>query len=159
MPSVATWWCGQEPEREYVIEHLEKFVVKPAFGSLMREPYFGAKMTPEERAALPPVRWRMVWRNPANGREALYIASHAGAVEGLREDEGKALLAELMEEATREPTYLHRWRPGDVVMWDNRASMHRGRPFPGTQSRLMVRTTISARDEDGLDSLRPAASP
>ena len=114
-------------------------------------------MTPEERAALPPVRWRMVWRNPANGREALYIASHAGAVEGLRDDEGKALLAELMEEATREPTYLHRWRPGDVVMWDNRASMHRGRPFPGTQSRLMVRTTISARDEDGLDSLRPAA--
>jgi alpha-ketoglutarate-dependent 2,4-dichlorophenoxyacetate dioxygenase len=114
-------------------------------------------MTPEERAVLPPVRWRMVWRNPANGREALYIASHAGAVEGLREDEGKALLAELMEEATREPTYLHRWRPGDVVMWDNRASMHRGRPFPGTQSRLMVRTTISARDEDGLDSLRPSA--
>jgi uncharacterized circularly permuted ATP-grasp superfamily protein/uncharacterized alpha-E superfamily protein len=52
LPSVATWWCGQRPEREHVIEHLEKFVVKPAFGSLMREPYFGAKMSAEERAAL-----------------------------------------------------------------------------------------------------------
>ena len=114
-------------------------------------------MSPEERAALPAVRWRMVWRNPANGREALYIASHAGGIEGIGEEEGRALLAELMEQATREPTYLHRWRPGDVVMWDNRALMHRGRPFPNSQSRLMVRTTITARDKDGLEGLRPAA--
>lgn len=113
-------------------------------------------MTPEERAVLPPVRWRMTWRNPANGRSALYIASHAAAVEGMNEPDGRALLAHLMEEATAEPrTYLHRWRTGDVVMWDNRASMHRGRPWPGTQPRLMVRTTISARDADGLDGVRP----
>ena len=115
-----------------------------------------ALMTPEERAALPPVRWRLVWRNPANGRDALYIASHAGAIEGMDGGEGRALLARLIDDATQSShTYLHRWRTGDVVMWDNRATMHRGRPWPGSQARLMVRTTISARDADGLDQVRP----
>jgi hypothetical protein len=73
----------------------------------------------------------MTWRNPVNGRIALYIASHAYAVEGLGDAEARALLDELMAEATRpEFTYLHHWRPGDVLMWDNRATMHRGRPWP-----------------------------
>ena len=113
-------------------------------------------MTPEERAALPPVQWRMTWRNPANGREALYLASHAASVQDMDLNEGKVLLARLIEGATQPHyTYLHRWRPGDVVMWDNRASMHRGRPWPETRARLMVRTTISARQVDGLDWLRP----
>jgi alpha-ketoglutarate-dependent 2,4-dichlorophenoxyacetate dioxygenase len=113
-------------------------------------------MTPEERAVLPPVRWRMTWHNPANGRDALYLASHAASVEGMDETAGKALLARLIDKATQEPcTYLHRWRAGDVVMWDNRASMHRGRPWPAAEARLMVRTTISAREADGLDRLRP----
>ncbi|HUH84255.1 MAG TPA: TauD/TfdA family dioxygenase [Stellaceae bacterium] len=115
-------------------------------------------MTPEERAALPPVRWRMTWRNPVHGRRALYIASHAYAIQGKGDNEAKALLAELIAEATRpEFTYLHRWRAGDVVMWDNRASMHRGRPWPLSEARVMVRTTIQATDADGLAELRPAA--
>ncbi len=113
-------------------------------------------MAPEERAALPPVRWRMTWQNPANGRDALYLASHAASVEGMDRNEGKALLARLIEGATQERyTYLHRWRPGDVVIWDNRTSMHRGWLWPETQARLMVRTTISTREADGLDRLRP----
>ena len=115
-----------------------------------------ALMTPEERAALPPVRWRLIWRNPANGRDALYVASHAGAIEGMDAGDGHALLARLIDGAAQSShTYLHRWRAGDVVMWDNRATMHRGRPWPGNQARLMVRTTISARDVDGLDQVRP----
>jgi alpha-ketoglutarate-dependent 2,4-dichlorophenoxyacetate dioxygenase len=115
-------------------------------------------MGPEERAAMPPVRWRMTWRNPANDERALYVASHAGAIDGMGNNEGKALLGELIEGATKaEFTYLHRWRPGDVVMWDNRATMHRGRPWPIDQKRLLVRTTISATDADGLAELRPAA--
>jgi alpha-ketoglutarate-dependent 2,4-dichlorophenoxyacetate dioxygenase len=113
-------------------------------------------MTPEERAALPPVRWRMSWRNPVLGRRALYIASHAYAISGMGDNEAKALLAELTAEATRpELTYRHRWRPGDVIMWDNRATMHRGRPWPFNEPRVMVRTTIHARDVDGLDEVRP----
>ncbi|HUK08094.1 MAG TPA: TauD/TfdA family dioxygenase [Stellaceae bacterium] len=115
-------------------------------------------MGPEERATMPPVRWRMTWRNPANDQRSLYVASHAGAIDGMRDNEAKALLAELVEGATRaEYTYLHRWRPGDVVMWDNRATMHRGRPWPVDQARSLVRTTISATDADGLAELRPAA--
>lgn len=113
-------------------------------------------MSAEERAALPPVRWRMTWRNPVNGRRALYVASHAYAVDGMGDNEAKALLAGLIAEATRpRRTYLHRWRPGDVAMWDNRATMHRGRPWPLQQPRAMVRTTIQARDEDGLAEMRP----
>lgn len=113
-------------------------------------------MTAAEREALPPVRWRMTWRNPVNGRIALYIASHAYAVEGLGDDQARALLDDLMAEATRpEFTYLHHWRPGDVLMWDNRATMHRGRPWPQDEPRSMVRTTIAAVESDGLAELRP----
>jgi alpha-ketoglutarate-dependent 2,4-dichlorophenoxyacetate dioxygenase len=113
-------------------------------------------MTASERAALPPVRWRMTWRNPVNGRLSLYIASHAYAVEGLGAAEARLLLDELITEATRtEFTYQHQWRPGDVLMWDNRATMHRGRPWPPDEPRSMVRTTISAVDADGLAGVRP----
>jgi len=115
-------------------------------------------LSAEERAALPPVKWRLTWRNPANDRRALYIASHAYAIEGMGDNEAKALLAKLIDDATQPAfTYRHRWRPGDVVMWDNRATMHRGRPWPNNEPRSMVRTTIQARDEDGVAEVRPAA--
>ena len=112
--------------------------------------------SPEERAALPPQCWRMVWRNPANGRGALYLASHAYAVEGMETEAGRRLIDELTEAATAPGlSYLHQWRKGDVVMWDNRATMHRGRPWPSHEARLMIRTTISATEADGLASMRP----
>ena len=72
---------------------------------------------------------------------------------------GKRLIDELMEAATAPGTsYLHQWRRGDVVMWDNRATMHRGRPWPAHEARLMVRTTISATEADGVDTMRPPSS-
>jgi alpha-ketoglutarate-dependent 2,4-dichlorophenoxyacetate dioxygenase len=111
--------------------------------------------SPEERAVLPPQCWRMVWTNPVNGRGAIYLASHAYAVEGMEAAAGKKLIDELMEIATQPGTsYLHQWRAGDVVMWDNRATMHRGRPWPAHEPRLMVRTTISATAADGVDTMR-----
>jgi alpha-ketoglutarate-dependent 2,4-dichlorophenoxyacetate dioxygenase len=114
-------------------------------------------MTSAERAVVPPVRWRMTWRNPVNNRPALYIASHAYGIEGMGESEARVLLAQLIADATRpEFTYRHQWRPGDVVMWDNRATMHRGHPWRHDQARSMVRTTISAVDADGLAAVRPA---
>lgn len=113
-------------------------------------------VAPEERAALPPQCWRMVWKNPVNGRSALYIASHAYAIEGMEEYAAQKLLAELIEAATAPGlSYEHTWRKGDVVMWDNRATLHRGRPWPAHEARVMVRTTISAREVDGLESVRP----
>jgi alpha-ketoglutarate-dependent 2,4-dichlorophenoxyacetate dioxygenase len=112
--------------------------------------------TPEERAALPPQCWRMVWKNPVNGRGAVYLASHAYAVEGMEPAAGTALIDELMAAATAPGTsYVHGWRNGDVVLWDNRATMHRGRPWPAQQARHMVRTTISAAEVDGLETMRP----
>ena len=115
--------------------------------------------SPEERAALPPQCWRMVWKNPVNGRGAIYLASHAYGVEGREKAAGEKLIDELMAFATAPGTsYLHQWRKGDVVMWDNRATMHRGRPWPAHEARLMVRTTISASEADGVDTIRPPSS-
>ncbi len=109
-----------------------------------------------ERATLPPVRWRIRWHNPANGRDSLYLASHTYAIDGLPRDEAQALLAELIEHVTAPGhTYLHRWQPGDVIMWDNRCVLHRGRPWPDGEPRHIVRTTITATDADGLAGVRP----
>src|SRR6202163_3923831 len=111
--------------------------------------------SPEERAALPAQCWRMVWKNPTHGRGAIYLASHAYAIEGMEATAGKKLIDALMEAATAPDTsYLHQWRRGDVVMWDNRAPMHRGRPWPAHEARLMVRTTISATEADGVATMR-----
>lgn len=111
--------------------------------------------SPQERAALPPQCWRLVWRNPVNGRGAIYLASHAYAIEGMELAAAQKLLGELMAAATApEFSYTHAWQNGDVVMWDNRATMHRGRPWPPHQPRHMVRTTISATAADGLESMR-----
>ncbi|TEA77255.1 TauD/TfdA family dioxygenase [Allopusillimonas ginsengisoli] len=108
-------------------------------------------MSAAERAALPPVRKPMTWLNPVNERRALYLASHAGAIEGMEPSAAQELLARLMEQATRpEHRYSHSWQQGDVLMWDNRATMHRGRPWRGGEARSIVRITISASEQDGL---------
>jgi alpha-ketoglutarate-dependent 2,4-dichlorophenoxyacetate dioxygenase len=110
----------------------------------------------EERKALPPVRWRLNWRNPTNDRRALYVASHAYAIDGMDDRDARQLLSQLLDEATRpEFVYSHKWRQGDAVMWDNRAMLHRGRPWDYTRERSMVRTTISATDADGLGEVTP----
>ena len=112
--------------------------------------------SPDELAGLPPQCWRMVWKNPVNGRGAVYIASHAYAIEGMEPEAGEKLIEELTAAATAPGTsYVHTWKSGDVVMWDNRATMHRGRPWPAHEARYMVRTTISATAADGLESMRP----
>ena len=101
-------------------------------------------------------RWRALWRNPTNGEDALYIASHARAVEGMAHDEGLALIDELTAWATREQyIYSHRWCPGDVIIWDERATLHRARPWPYEEARTLASVCISAGAQDGLESVRP----
>jgi alpha-ketoglutarate-dependent 2,4-dichlorophenoxyacetate dioxygenase len=110
----------------------------------------------EERKALPPVRWRLNWRNPVNDRRALYVASHAYAIDGMDDRDARQMLAQLLDDATRrEFVYTHKWRQGDAVMWDNRAMLHRGRPWDYAKERSMVRTTIAATVADGLGEVRP----
>jgi alpha-ketoglutarate-dependent 2,4-dichlorophenoxyacetate dioxygenase len=109
-----------------------------------------------EKSTLPPVRWRIRWRNPVNGRDSLYIASHTCAIDGMAADEAQALVGELIEHTTAPGhTYLHHWQPGDIIMWDNRCILHRGRPWPDDKPRHVVRTTIIATDADGLAEMRP----
>ena len=146
-------------------ERLDPALQKKAVNSFVWHDYAHSRgqiapglASPEERAALPPQCWRMVWQNPINGRSALYLASHAYAVEGMDPAAGKRLIDELMAAATAPgSSYAHKWRNGDVVMWDNRATMHRGRPWPADEARLMVRTTISATEADGPASMHPPA--
>ena len=75
----------------------------------------------------------------------LYLASHAGRIFGMDEDEGKALLQQLIDHATqRQFVYSHRWRLHDLVIWDNRCTMHRGRPYDDLRwPRDMQRATVS----------------
>jgi alpha-ketoglutarate-dependent 2,4-dichlorophenoxyacetate dioxygenase len=104
----------------------------------------GLKVTDEERATRPASRHRLVHVHPGSGRKALYLASHAERIVGWPLEKGRALLKELVEFATQ-PQFVHRheWRVGDVVIWDNLATMHRGTPFDDTrQARDMRRTTV-----------------
>jgi len=104
----------------------------------------------------PDQAWKAVWRNPVNGEEALYIASHAFAVDGLPEAQGQAVIDALINFATRPGVvYTHRWCIGDVLIWDERATLHRGRPWPYAEPRTLASICISARDVDGLDCMRP----
>jgi alpha-ketoglutarate-dependent 2,4-dichlorophenoxyacetate dioxygenase len=147
-------WERLPPRRQ---AQLHDLIVRHSYAA-SRDQIDPELMTPAERDELPPVRWRMTWRNPTNDRRALYLASHAFAVDGMGDCDGKALIAELIAAATRlEATYRHAWRAGDVLMWDNRATMHRGRPWPAGEARVMVRTTVQAIEADGLSELRPAA--
>jgi alpha-ketoglutarate-dependent 2,4-dichlorophenoxyacetate dioxygenase len=93
---------------------------------------------------LPPVPQRVVRRHPGSGRKTLYLASHASHVVGWPVEAGRRLVDELIQFAT-EPrfVYQHRWRVGDLVMWDDRCTMHRGRPYDETYRRDMHRTTVS----------------
>jgi alpha-ketoglutarate-dependent 2,4-dichlorophenoxyacetate dioxygenase len=99
----------------------------------------------EEHQTYPPVPQALVRRHPGSGRMGLFLASHAGRIFGMPEEEGKALLQQLIDHATqRQFVYTHRWRVHDLVMWDNRCTMHRGRPYDDLRwPRDMQRATTS----------------
>lgn len=100
----------------------------------------GFEFSPEEAAQLPGAVHPLVRTLPRSGRRSLYLASHASRIVGWPVPEGRLLLRELMEHATRpEFVYRHAWRVGDFVIWDNRATMHRGRPFDDTTHRRELR--------------------
>ena len=104
----------------------------------------GFEPTPDEiKAAMPPVRWPLVRRHPGSGRKLIYIGAHARAVLGLSVPEGRILLRDLLEHATQRAfVHRHAWRVGDVVMWDNRAVLHRGCRYDLAFPRDMRRTTV-----------------
>src|SRR6266516_6553180 len=98
----------------------------------------------EERAMFRPVRQRLVRTHPVSGRRSLYLSLHAGAIIGMPMPEARILLKDLNEHATQPRfVYAHAWRPWDLVIWDNRQVMHRGRRYDQRQPRDMRRTTIA----------------
>lgn len=99
--------------------------------------------------------WRAVWTNPVNGLEALYVASHAFAVEGLESEEGTALIDELTAFVTQPQfTYSHAWREGDVLLWDQRSVLHRATPWNYNEPRKLTSICVSATPGDGVDAMR-----
>ena len=101
-------------------------------------------LTAEEIAAFRPVRQRLVRIHPATGRKSLFLSSHAAAIVGWTIPEGRMFLRDLTEHATAPVfVYSHSWRPHDLVMWDNRATMHRARRFDRTEVRDVRRTTLA----------------
>jgi alpha-ketoglutarate-dependent 2,4-dichlorophenoxyacetate dioxygenase len=106
------------------------------------------EVSEDEKATRPPSRQPLVLANPRTGEKALYLASHASHIIGWTEDAGRALLDELMDYATEERfTYSHVWRAGNVVMWDNQATMHRATEFDGLDHvRDMRRVTTLERE-------------
>ncbi len=111
--------------------------------------------TPEERVKFAPVPQRLVRRHPGSGRETIYLSSHIGQIQGWPRPEAMMLIRDLMEHATqRQFVYRHPWKQYDLVMWDNRCTMHRGTRFDDkTEVRDMRRVTLS----DSCSSLEQAA--
>jgi len=99
--------------------------------------------------------WKAIWPNPVTGEEALYIASHSFAIEGMGLGEGEALIDEAIAFCTRpEAVYSHKWNVGDVLIWDERAVLHRGRPWPYEEPRTLRSICCSATENDGLAAVR-----
>ena len=104
----------------------------------------GFDFSPEEAARLPGAVHPLVRTLPGSGRRALYLASHASHIVDWPVPEGRILLLDLTEHATQPSfVYQHIWQPRDLVIWDNRATMHRGRPFDDTRYRRELRRTTT----------------
>jgi alpha-ketoglutarate-dependent 2,4-dichlorophenoxyacetate dioxygenase len=117
----------------------------------------------EEREKMPPVPQTVVRTIPESGRKSLYLASHAGRIFGMSEKDGRALIDELIAHATqRQFVYTHRWRVHDLVMWDDRCTMHHGTEFDDLRwKRDLQRATVcditNSCEQEGLS--RAAVKP
>jgi len=107
-----------------------------------REQLGVVQYTEEERASLPPVPQRVVRTHPGSHRKTLYLAAHASHIIGMPVADGRLIILDLIEHATQ-PRFVHahRWARGDLVIWDNRCTMHRARPFDTTRVRDLRRVT------------------
>ena len=104
-------------------------------------------LTSEERATMRPVRQRLVRTHPATGVKSLYLASHIGTIIGWPVPEARAFIRDLTEHATqRQYVYAHQWRQHDLVMWDNRVTVHRVRRYDDAVPRDMRRTTVAGTE-------------
>ena len=106
-------------------------------------------LSEDDLDGLPPVQHPLLRIHPATGRKSLFVGRHASHIVGEDLDTSRQLLRDLTDDACRPPrTWGHRWRPGDIAIWDNRCVLHRGRPWPAGQARVMARSTVAGDDAD-----------
>ena len=107
----------------------------------------------------PEQRWPAIWTNPVNGAELIYVASHVNGVIGMEQDAAMKFIDTLLTDCTQ-PTYVysHNWTPGDVMIWDQRAVLHRGTPWPLDQARRLTSICASMTEADGLEEMRKRAA-
>ena len=104
-------------------------------------------VSPDLAKSLPPVRQRLVRRNPVNGRKNLFIGSHVRTIEGMEEAEARQLLDGLVEHAVQPDAILtHAWQPHDLVIWDNFCPLHRGAGYDADHFRRRMRQTRVSGD-------------
>ena len=134
-PDMKKWLEGKMAVHSYEYSH---------------KPFGGMEiLATEELKHLVPVEHAVVKTHPATGRKNLFVGRHASHILGEDLEESRALLARLTEEGAQSPrTYKHAWRPGDLVIWDNRCVLHRGHRWPDDQARVMVRSTVAGDDPD-----------
>ncbi|HUG21741.1 TauD/TfdA dioxygenase family protein [Piscinibacter sp.] len=106
-----------------------------------------APMTEAQRREAPPVNHPLVRTHPDTGRKILYLSRHVSRIDGLPDDDSEALIDELMAHATQ-PRFVfgYRWRPGDVVMWDNRSTIHRATAYDTSAERRVIHRTVVLGD-------------
>jgi alpha-ketoglutarate-dependent 2,4-dichlorophenoxyacetate dioxygenase len=119
-----------------------------------------ARISPElarlpEMNKWPDRPWRALWPNPVTGEESLFIASHSFSIEGLGLTEGQEVIDAAIAHCTRpEAVYSHQWAVGDVLLWDERAILHRGQPWDYSEPRTLKSICCSVTEADGLASVR-----
>jgi alpha-ketoglutarate-dependent 2,4-dichlorophenoxyacetate dioxygenase len=148
---------------EAMKKKLQGLVVEHWIATSRRRSGF-SEFTEEEQKRLPPVPQVLVRTIPQSQRKSLYVASHAGRIWGMPDDEGRALIDELIAHVTqRQFMYTHRWRPHELIMWDNRCTMHRGTDFDDLRwVRDMRRVTVSdvanSCEQEGVPVPAPLAA-
>lgn len=140
-------WDALDPQRQQALRGLQAQHSLAYSRSLVPG---SPPLDESERRNLPPSIHPLVRVHPGSRREGLYLASHAECIVGMPYEEGRGLLEELMAFATQEEfVHAHVWRPGDLVMWDNRCTMHRAMPFDETKCvRELRRTTVAEEMPD-----------
>jgi len=109
--------------------------------------------TDDQKKEIAPAVWPLVDTHPGSGRKVLFVGVHARQILGWPTAESRMYLQDLLEHATqRERVYRHVWQVGDLVIWDNRCTLHRGRRFDIGERRELRRTTINDTPEAMLQS-------
>jgi len=149
-------WELLTPDRQNALEGL--VAEHDYFHSRMKVGLDPKSVSPERRAMLPPVPQVLVRKHPVTGRKSLYLASHIKRIYGMDDADSKKLVEELTNHATQPQfTYAHKWAVDDVVLWDNRCTMHRGRPHDPKLPRVMRRATAMDVGPSVGEAWKPAA--